>query len=86
MLRVLLSVSLFLSILLLPWWVSTAIAIFLLMSKQAYEVLFGALLLDLLYGNFQSISDVLISFTVGAVLLFLAAHYLRGALIFYDNR
>lgn len=56
------------------------------MMKPAYEVLIGALLLDLLYGNFETISDVFISFTLGAVILFLVSHYLRGVLIFYENR
>ena len=84
--RALLSISFFISIFFFPWWVSFALATVLLLLKPTYEVLVGALLIDLLYGNFETLSDVVISFTVGAALLFLLIHYLRDKLIFYENR
>ncbi|MAF59613.1 MAG: hypothetical protein QF858_01140 [Candidatus Pacebacteria bacterium] len=82
--RLTLSILLFISILLLPWWVSGILALTLLIFRPAYEVIIAGLLIDLLYGNVETLPEMLISFTTGAAALFIVMHILRGRLIFYE--
>ena len=46
-------VLLFLSIILLPWWVGSVIAVLLSTRYVAYEILFAGFLMDSMYGVMQ---------------------------------
>ncbi len=50
MIRLSLALLFFGSILFFPWWVSVFLGVLLLFAGEGYEVLFGGVLLDVLYG------------------------------------
>lgn len=78
MLRVVLIVALFLSVLYLPWVATLLIALAVLAVRPGYEVIVAGLALDLLYGDsgVYGISTPFLS-TLCAVVLFFTAHFIK---------
>ncbi len=77
-----LNILLFSAILLLPWWVGLLLALFgLIYFKNFYEVLFFAVLADVLYGGHAGGYGYEI--TLGTFLIYLLSFPLKKRLILY---
>ena len=68
-----------------PWFVTTLLALALLAVSSGYEVVFGGLMLDFLYGtDVPSYIGSPFLFTIFFAILFVAGFYIKKHLIFYN--
>lgn len=84
--RTILNLSLFLSILFFPWWISLFVAVLLLVFHRAYEVLFWALFFDSLYGApLESLWGIEYLATFALLIIFFVLEMVKKKMIFYEN-
>ena len=86
MFRIGANILLFVSIVLLPWWVALILGvIFLFTFSSFYEIILWALLGDLLYGtNIVSFYGVNIFLSLGALFLFVVSKIAKDHIRFYS--
>lgn len=84
--RVILNVIFIIAILFFPWWFTLFIGVLLLVGFEAYEVLVGGLVADILYSapvplflEFQFMMTAIFA------LLFVFAYYLKKKLVLYPH-
>jgi len=84
LIRFLLNVLLFASVIWLPWWAVVLCALPLLFGYRAYEVLVWGVLADMLYATPVLVfANLPLLFSMLFLLLFLAAEYSKRFLVFY---
>jgi len=83
--RILINISIFLSALFLPWWITLIFILLLVFSFIAPEILVWGFFIDVLYAapvapflGFEFI------FTFFFLFLYFVAHYLKKRLVFYS--
>jgi len=83
-LRIMLNLSLLVSVLLLPWWISALVALVAVLMYRAYEVIFWGFVFDVLYAwPLPALANVSLVATTAAVAMFLLAEYSKRFLSFY---
>lgn len=85
--RILLNVILFTGVFVTPWWFVLVVALLLAAHYTAYEILIAGVLLDTVYGatGAFAVFGVPLIFTLVTAAVFLAAHYIKHHLIFYEE-
>lgn len=83
--RILTEIAFFLSIFLLPWFVTLLIGVTLLVYTAGYEVVVGGLVIDLVYGTGFSVFHIPFFFTLLFSSLFVLSHILKRHLIVYTK-
>ncbi|MBI2617856.1 hypothetical protein HYW58_00135 [Candidatus Kaiserbacteria bacterium] len=87
LLRIVLASLFFSSVFFSPWVITVLFACMLLIVSSGYEIIFGGLMLDLLYGvAVPAYAGVPLLFTVFFCILFVASFYIKKHLMFYHNR
>jgi len=82
--RVILNLTLLISVLFLPWWVSIFFAVVLLVFFEAWEIMVWGVVFDALYSSPAPISfGGEFVFTILFVSFFVVAGILKKRLIFY---
>lgn len=81
-LRIFLDVLLFVSVFLLPWYVTLFIAIILLFLFRAYEIIIAGFIMDALYGT--RLYDVEFLFTLGFLALYFISQFMKKNLLLYS--
>lgn len=84
-LRLIFSITMFASVFLCPWWITSILAVIVLFVWEAYEVIGAGFLLDAVYASqvplFFSIEYI---FTIASILFFITIHLLKKRLIVYQ--
>jgi len=84
--RILIDIIIFISIVVLPWWLSVVVlVVFIIYERHPYEVLFFGLFIDSLYGIPQ---ERFLSFgwaTLLAVAVFCLSFFVKERLLFYNK-
>lgn len=69
----------------MPWWITAIIAVGFLSKFMAYEIIFWAIFADVLYSaSVIDFYNIQFLFTIGAVVMFILAYFIKKKLMFYD--
>lgn len=83
-LKIIFNLSIFASILFLPWWLTVIIAISFLFMFTSYEVILWGLFADILYSSpVLSFFNIEFLFTIVFIMLFIVVYFIKNKLIFY---
>jgi len=84
--RIVLDILFFLSVLILPWWISGLFALFLIFyMKSFYEAVLAGFMLDTLYGTpTQAFFGLQFILTVSSLALVIAVSNLKKILWYYS--
>lgn len=84
-LRIAFNVLMFASVLFLPWWVTVIVAVVFLFKFTAYEIMLWGVFADVLYSaSVPSFYNIEFLFTIGAIVIFVLAYFIKRRLMFYD--
>lgn len=83
--RIILNISLLISILFLPWWVSILLGILILFLYKFYEIIIWGIFADSLYASIDGFFGIQFIFTLTFTFLFLISILMKKRIIFYNT-